>query len=375
MLQAAIGDTISEVAVTVEPDVLTDVVVVAGAGNLLIRAEASAGGTRLNDALFYRIYDTNTDLSGNRREVARSGMPEPLITLPAGDYVVRVEHGETAREVEATVSGGELTDLVVALNVAYLRVQAIPTEGADALNDTLFYRVYDQRTDLQGNRREVARSGAAQPLFRLPEGDYTVEVKHGEAIATEDVSIQMDTLSETVIDMNLGYVKVASVLADGLPAIETGLFYRVFEQQTDLQGNRKEVGVAGAALPLFRLTAGDYLLSSAHGASVVQREITVDAGTLQEITVVHDAGVLRPIAVTQEGGQALNTGVFWRLLTGETDLSGNRAEVTVSGNAQPSIVLPAGGYILRATLNGENYDFEVALNPGEVKDVTVLLAR
>ncbi|MEM1430852.1 MAG: VWA domain-containing protein [Pseudomonadota bacterium] len=373
-LRVRVGDVMGGVPVTVEPGQLSDILVTLNAGNLRVHAEASPGGTRLEDTMFYWVYAPEVDLNGERKEISRSGLASETFTLAEGRYHVVARHGDAFASQDVEVSAGALTDITMDMNVGYLRVASIPTEGGATLTDNQFYWIYEQQADLQGNRAEVSRSGSAEALFRLPAGDYALVGRHGEAFAEQDVSVSADALTEVVLDMNVGYLRVTSVMAEGLPAIDSGAFYWINAPTPDLSGNRDQIAANGSAEALFRLEAGAYQLVARHGESFVTTDVTVTAGALQELTVVQNSAVLRAQAVTQDGGAPLDGGLFWWILEADANLSGERAQVTANGSAQPVMVVKAGDYLLRARYNDAFYDFPVTLAPGEIQDLTVTLS-
>ena len=369
------GKAYVEAPFTVEPGQLTQAVINLNAGNLRMRAEATEGGTSLDDNMFYYIYKAEKDLDGNRQEVARMGSASGIVKLPEGDYHVLALHGKATARADVSVEAGALTDHVFDMNAGYLRITPIPTEGAEPLTDNQFYYVYHAKKDLEGNRREVARSGNAKPLFRLNAGDYHIVALHGKARASFDVSIKADELSDETLNMNVGYLRVANVMAEGQPALEKDVFYYVYGAKKDLEGNRKEVTRSGNAQPLFRLSDGDYFIVAQYGSSRATAEVTVEAGALSEVTMVQNAAVLRAETVLEEGGAALDKGVFWYIYDAKQDLEGKRREVTRSGSAKPILFLKEGSYLLDVRYGNESYSFPVELTAGEIKDVSLLLKK
>lgn len=298
----AYGAAYVEAPFTVTQGELTEAAINLNAGNMRIRAAATEGGTALDDNMFYYVYEARKDLEGNRREVARSGSARHIFRLPAGDYHVVALHGKARATAELSVKAGDLTDHVFDMDAGYLRITPIPTAGAEPLTDNQFYYVYEARKDLEGNRREVTRSGNARPLFRLNAGAYHVVALHGKARAAFDVTVAADQLSDETVDMNVGYLRIANTLADGLPALEKDLFYYVYEAKKDLEGNRREVTRSGNAQPLFRLNAGNYHVVAVHGSARATADVTVEAGALNEQTMVQNAAVLSAETVLEEGG-------------------------------------------------------------------------
>jgi Ca-activated chloride channel homolog len=374
-LGVSYGSAYADANVTVLPGKLTEAEIILNAGHLRINAEATPGGTSLEDTMFYIVYEAKKDLNGNRKEVTRSGAASSLFRLPAGTYHVVASHGKARATADLTVTAGGLTDHVMDMNAGYLRITAIPTEGAAPLEDNQFYIVYEAKKNLEGNRREVTRSGAAVPLFRLNAGDYHIVSSHGNARAILDVTVKADELSEQTLDMNVGYLRLANVMAEGNPLLEDGVFYIVYGAKKDLNGNRKEVTRSGAAQPLFRLNAGDYHIVASYGKSRTALDVSVEAGSLEEVTMVQDAGIFRAETRLEEGGSALDDGVFWIVYTAKKDLNGNRQEISRYGQAKPLITLKAGSYEIDVRYGNETYVFPVQLSPGEISDLSLLLQK
>lgn len=375
VIRARVGDVQRDMPVTVEAGQMADAVVNLQAGNLRVRAEASPGGTVLDNKMFYSVLAPEPDLNGEREQITASGSAEGNFTLSSGMYHVVAKHGDALATQDVEVREGALTDVVIDMNVGYARVSAVPTAGAAKLTDSLYYVVYNQATDLQGNRVQVTASGSAETLFRLPAGDYLVVGRHGDAFAEQAFSVRADALIDVSLDMNVGYLRVTTALADGLPPVDRGVYYWVNAPTPNLSGERDNITANGSANALFRLPAGEYQLVSRLGDAFTSVDVSVTAGQLQELTVVQDAALLRAQAVTQEGGAALTGGLFWALLAPEADLNGNRAQISATGAAQTQMFVKAGQYILQARHNNESFDFPITLNPGEVRDVTVLLSR
>ena len=372
-IQVQYGAAFAGQVVTIEPDTLTEATLTLNAGLLRLAAEASPGGTDLEDSMFYWVYENKTDLQGNREEVSRDGNAKPLFRLPAGEYYVTARHGAAYTSEVLIVLPGELTEFTFDMDVAYLRLKAVATEGGEELTDNQFYWVYDAKTDLQGNRTEITRDGNATPLFRLSAGDYHIVARHGSAYSTMDISLEPDTLTDRVMDMNVGYVRMKSVMAEGAAPIAEDTFYWVYEAKTDLQGNRKEVTREGRAEPLFRLPAGDYHVVARHGASRISHDLTVVAGELQDITLVQNSARIKVTTALEEGGAPLTGDLFYWVMSADTNLEGERTEITRDGGASPLLTLKADDYVIRVRHAGETYDFPISLTPGEESEVNLVL--
>lgn len=364
------GQAATGVEVEVKPGTLTEVKVNFNAGNLRVSGAATAGTSPLDKDMFYWVYDAKKDLEGNRREIARSGAASQLFHLPAGEFYVVAQHGNAFASAELTVQPNKLTDYVFDMNVGYLKVNAIPTNGSAVLNDNMFYWVYEDKKDLEGNRKEVTRSGAASQLFKLPAGKYHIVAQHGKAYTSASVEISANALSEYTFDMNVGYFRVNAIMAEGMPPIEDNMFYWVYHAKKDLEGNRKEVARSGAASQLFRLAAGKYYVVAQHGKALSEKEITVEAGALSEETLVENSTIVRVTPTVANGGVLAND-VFWWVYDAKKDLEGNHREIARSGAVEQTFILPAGDYIFAVRNAGQIHNTDVTLEPGEQKKMTV----
>ncbi len=358
------------IEVTVEPGVLTTLNVNFNAGNLRVVSAPTAGAEILNDNTFYWVYENKKDLNGDRREIDRSGAAKSLFRLPAGEYYVVARHGKSYVSQVLTVLPNELTDFTFDMNVGYLRVNSIPTSGGEILQDGLFYWIYEDKKDLEGNRKEIDRSGSALSLFRLPAGKYYVVSKHGNAYASATLEVDANSLSEHTFDMNVGYIRINATMAQGMAPIDNGMFYWVYENKKDLNGNRKEIDRSGSANDLFKLTAGEYYVVARHGKAYANKEISIIAGTLEEDTFAMNSATINVTPTVANGG-ALAGDVFWWVYGAKQDLQGNRKEIDHSGAIKDTFILPAGDYIFAVRNAGQIHNTEITLKPGEVRQQTI----
>lgn len=364
------GSAFASQAVTVAAGTLTEAVINFNAGHLRVQGIADEGADPFADNMFYWVYENKQDLEGNPKEITRSGAATELFRLPAGEYYVLARHGYAYASDVVTVLPGELTDLTFDMNVGYLRTTAVPTPGGAVLGDNMFYWIYEDKKDLEGNRKEVGRSGAASELFRLPAGTYHIVARHGSAYASDSIEITANGLSEYEFDMNVGYLRAMAVAAEGGAALTDNIFYWVYHAQKDLEGNRREITRSGAASELFRLPAGDYVLVTRHGTAYSETPLTITAGALEEITAVQDSATLRVSASMADGSQ-LAGDTFWVVLSAQKDLEGNRKEITRSGAKEETFILPAGDYVLSVRNAGAWHETPISVTAGDVGKLEV----
>jgi Ca-activated chloride channel homolog len=367
-LTTALTETVQIVA-QAEPEPVNE-----GPQGVRVRAKLCETCDIVEDNMFWWVNETEQDLEGNRKEVTYSGSATKIFELPARDYQIVARYGGVAfTTTEITVEPGKLTDLVLNLNAGHFRVNAALTVGGDILKDTMFYWIYETKTDLEGNRKEVTYSGSATKIFRLPAGDYLVRARHGNAFAEQTITVKAGELTDLTFDMNAGYLRVQTTMSTGGVALEKDMFYWILQPEVDFNGNRKEVTYSGSAKQLFRLPAGEYILRSRHGKAFKDTPVTVTAGGVTDTMVVQNSGRVKVSAVQTKGGPALTSGVFWWVYQPTGDLEGTETEIDYSGTAEPILILPAGDYILAVRYGGEITRANMSLKSGEEKKVEVLL--
>ncbi len=94
----------AEAPFTIKGGERTDVPVLLNAGVMAISA---AGASDI------QVFETKTDISGNRERLYIAYEAELTLTAPAGDYLVEVTRGEAKTQATLTVKSGERTELSV----------------------------------------------------------------------------------------------------------------------------------------------------------------------------------------------------------------------------------------------------------------------
>ncbi len=364
-LTTALGETVQ--AVKEEP---------AGPQGLRLRAKLCEDCEIITDGqMFWWVFEPETDLEGKRKEVARAGRAAPIVELPVGRYVVNGRYGGGAllRSVDAEVTEGELTDVVVNLEGGALRLAAVPSEGGEVLKDNMFYWVLSPAKDLQGNQKEFARAGVAKPTIWLPADDYVARARHGKAFTDAALTVEPGKVTDHTFDMQVGYLKASAIPAPGGDVLKDKMFYWVLETEKDLQGNQKEMDRAGTATPLFRIPAGTYLLRARHGKAFAEQEVTVTAGQLTEVQLDMQVGYLKASMVMAEGGAAVKNKAFYWVLKPEKDLQGKQPEIDRAGVAAPTFRLPKGDYVLRSRHGKAIKDTPVSITAGALNEQTIVM--
>ncbi|WP_375204110.1 vWA domain-containing protein [Hyphococcus sp.] len=368
-LTTALAETVETVSqAQPEPEPVNE-----GPQGVRLRAKLCESCAIVEDNMFWWVFETEQDLEGNRKQAAIDSDATAIIELPAREYLVRARYGQSFTETTITVEPGKLTDTVVNLNAGHLRVKAAATEGAEALKDNMFYWVLSLTTDLEGNRKQIAIDSDAQPIFRLTAGEYLIRARHGKAFKEETVTINPGALTDLTFDMDAGYLRVNTVMAENGDPLKKDMFYWVLSPTTDLEGKRKEIAIDSDAQPIFRLPAGDYTLKTRHGSAFKETPVTVTAGAVVDKTIVQNSGRVKVSAVQTAGSAPLTTGVFWWIYEPTGDIEKTEKQIAIDSDASPIFILPEGEYVVAVRYGGEITRTELNVTSGEEKKFEVVL--
>ncbi len=332
---------------------------VLNAGYLRPQALLKKGGTRVTDEVRFDLYETKTDLHGNRRRLAdRWG--KPVFYLGAGTYRLETRYDLARAVQEVTVKAGEISDSVAILDAGYLKPHAVLKEGGDTVTEGVRFNLYETKTDLHGNRRRLADRWG-KPLFYVHQGKYLLVVDYGNAHARQEVEVVADDLKEPTVVLEAGYLKPAAVRKAGGKVVKEGVKFDVYEAKQDMHGNRRRVTDAWGA-PLFNLNAGRYHVVVSLGNARASQDFEVKAAETLAPTVVLNAGQLKPTATLD--GKPVTEGVKFDLYEAQQDMHGNRRRITDQWG-KPTFQLNAGRYWLHVHKDKATASMEVEVKADE----------
>ncbi len=337
---------------------------VLNAGTLLVKAQAQKSGAALGDAVV-AVSDAGQAVEA-RKDAAVPPLAmfkgsEGLLLLPAGRYLVRVEQGLVRAERSVVVPAGSQGRVEVPLNAARLLVSAAGHDGG-GLAEPIVFSVVEDDPDAPKGRREVARSAARQADFVLAPGTYYVVARQGSAEARERLAVGPGDVVRRTLNVAAGRIALATKpLGGATPATGELVSYRVER----LDGAAPEVITTSRATPVLVLPGGRYRVEGRYGAMNARtvRDIEVKAGQTQQLILEPQAAALRLRLVAN--GAPVMSDVLWDI----RDETG--ATVWTTGQPEPSAVLQAGRYAVRAETRDKRYDRVIDLKAGESRLVEV----
>ena len=370
---AAYGSASANVEVEVRAARTTQQILNLRAGIVQLTAALADGGTAVS-GVAYEVYGAAQDAEGKRKYVTGSNLPNEAarFVLPAGRYFVTAAYGSASANVEVEVTPAGVSQQILNLRAGILRLTAVLADGGTAVSGVA-YEVYAAARNAEGKRKYVTGSNLPNEAARfvLPAGRYFVTAAYGSASANVEVEITPAGVSQQILDLRAGILRLTAVLADDGKAL-SGVAYEVYAAAQDAEGKRKYV--TGSNLPneaaRFVLPAGRYFVSATYGRASANVEVEVTlAGVSQRILNLR-AGILRLTAVLADGGKALS-GVAYEVYAAAQDAEGKRKYVTGSNlpNEAARFALPAGRYFVTAAHSGANASAETVITAGGTKDV------
>jgi len=183
------------------------------------------------------------------------------------------------------------------LRAGILRLTAVLTDGGNPVAEDVTYKVYTAARDPGGSRNQVTqRMGMlGLPRIPLPAGRYFVTAEYGSASANVEVEVTPGRVTEQVLNLRAGILRLTAVLTDGGNPVAEDVTYKVYTAARDPGGNRKQVtqrmGILGP--PRIPLPTGRYFVTAVRSGGNASAETVITAGKTQDVE-------LRIVPVTKQ---------------------------------------------------------------------------
>lgn len=225
---------------------------------------------------------------------------------------------------------------------------------------------------LTPGNEEVASGDGGRWSPELPQpGAYQVIAVRGDKVVKIEVEIGTgETVTREIVFTDTGIKATARETTDG-PALESGVAWTLLGP-ADANGDRAHVAFSYEPKPFLRIDPGTYLLKAERGGAVAEREVTVEDNAPVEVTVILGSGSLKLSAIVKEGEPPLTKDLAWDIL-GEADAEGDRPSKGFSYEAQPTLSIPAGSYLVRVTYGSAKAEKAVEVVAGETVEMVLSL--
>ncbi len=330
-----------------------------------LRAVMVGGGKPIASGVRWDVYHANKDIDGKRKHITYSTEAAPRLKLKDGRYFITVVHGNAYASREVSVRSDQFWGQQFALNAGRLILTSSFTKTSKALKSAVRWDVYHAEKDEDDKRKHVTYSTSWRAKFVLPAGRYYIVSKHGNAWATQEITVTAGKLQKLPFILNAGRLVLTSSLAKSNPPLKSNVRWDVYHAEKDEDDKRKHITYSTSWRAKFVLPAGRYYIVSKHGNAWANREITVAVGKLQKLPFVMNAGRLVLTSALTKSGPPLQSNVRWDVYHAEKDEDDKRKHITYSTSWRAKFVLPEGRYHIAARHGASTRAQELAVEPGQ----------
>jgi len=244
--------------------------VVLDAGYVTSEGTVAGTGGKAEDAR-WSVHDAKGEW------IADHDKPVPRFVLPAGDYVLTLQRGNSETKKPFSVAAGDSINVSLVLDVGKLLVSGRYAEAGPKIDNNITIEV-SAPPKSDGEKGEwFATEYKDISRFDLPTGTYDVKVAVGAASRT--VRTEIKSGGETRLDVNVN----AGVL--GLKT-GSGKFIEIVEAERDINNERKSVHTSFEPDVNVALNAGSYVAIVEYGPDKkVEKEFAITAGKRAEVVV------------------------------------------------------------------------------------------
>jgi len=246
--------------------------------------------------------------------------------------------------------------------------RALVTEAGPKLQSGLTWRVFASKTSEGGGYKLLSTHREAMPTAALLPGEYLVNAAYGLSNLTKKIKVESGHSLEETFVLNTGGLKLTAGLANGEAVPENAVKFDILSDEEDQFGNRHKILHNAKPGLVIRLNAGAYRVESLYGDAnaTVRADVTVEPGKVTEATIKQTGSKTTFKLVQSLGGEAL-ADTKWTILTSAGDV------VKENAGALPTHILSPGSYAVVADHAGSSYTRKFSIEPGEAKQVEVVV--
>ena len=272
---------------------------------LSLSAVLKGGGAPLAGGLRWRIFGAQADPDGSHPLIVESGLAQPTLTIPPGDYVVHVAFGLASAAKRVTLSA-EVRSERLTISAGALRIEGTLAEAPIDPSKLSFAIYVPQNRNPLG--KLVFAKGKAGDIIGLPEGSYhivstyldTVGAQSGVSTAGNSgksavlappaaipsnsiVSADIKVMSGKRIDVTIRHrcatLTLKLVNKPGAELLANTTF-------TVLTPGGDVIRELVGAFPSLVLAEGEYVVIARHDSKVYQSTFQVQTGIDRDVEVV-----------------------------------------------------------------------------------------
>ena len=262
---------------------------------LTLSAMLSGAAAPLASGLHWRIYGGEANADGDFPLVRESPLPQPVMTIPRGEYVVHVAFG-LASAAQRVFLDGDSRNLQLQLKAGGLRIGgALGDKPIEAARLSIDIYVPERNNPVAKLVYSKARAG---DVIGVPEGTYHIastllqpsglgKGAPAGAPTNSTASGEVKVSSGKIVDVTLRHrFANATLKLVGAPGAEAvaNTSFTVLTPGGDL------IGELIGAFPSITLAEGDYVAVARHDQKTYQAEFTVKSGQDADVEVLAKGG-------------------------------------------------------------------------------------
>lgn len=246
-------------------------------GQINLSALLTDAGPVLTSGVTWRVYAAS---GPTLKKVMASAEPNPVLTLPSGDYLINAAYGRSYATRKIKVAEGSAKAELV-LNAGGLKLGARLGDGSLVPAQFVTADILSDERDQFGVRAKLAEGIRPGVVVRLNSGLYHVSATYGDANANvqSDVAVEAGRITDTTVTFTVARVTFRLVQQAGGEAL-TGTSWTV------LGGAGETVKKSMAALPTHILAPGDYSVAAERSGKQYTQTFTIKAGDAIQVEVV-----------------------------------------------------------------------------------------
>ena len=272
---------------------------------LSLSAVLNGGGAPLMGGLRWRVFGAHADPDGSHPLIVESGLAQPTLTIPPGDYVVHVAFGLASAAKRVTL-GAEVRSERLTLSAGALRIEGTLADAPiDPSKLSLAIYVPQNRNPLG---KLVYAKGKAGDIIGLPEGSYHIvstyldTVGAHSAVSAAGNSVKAAMLSPAAAIPSNSMVNADIKVISG-KRIDVTIRHRCATLTLKLVNKPAGEALANTtftvltpggdvirelvgAFPSLVLAEGEYVVIARHESKVFQSAFQVQTGMDRDIEVV-----------------------------------------------------------------------------------------
>lgn len=251
-------------------------------GGLALVATLIDKGTVIKNGVIWRIYSEKPNkLTGKHKLISAHRTAEPVMSLPAGNYLINAAMGRAFLTRKIAITAGENKTETFILNAGGLRIATVLANGTPIPDNAVTFDIFSDERDQYGKRLKVLGKVRPGLVVRLNSGIYHIVSTYGDANAQSraDVSVEAGKLTEATIDhvaakvtFKLVYKKGGEALADTKWSL--------------LSPRGNVIKKSAGALPTHFLAVGDYTILAERGNKKYRQSFSVEPGDQKQIEVI-----------------------------------------------------------------------------------------